>query len=206
MFAAVKAVRRTVGVLAVSLAAVAAAPAVSSATPFYPTTSCWLIEYPPSNQCAGGGWIGLVDASFPPNTVPNTNQITIARFDGLSAIPSNAVVTDATLSVYQTDEIGSDPKEISIREILSDWDSSADWLWPWSAPGGDYGSTWNTFAAPGNNAWSDPADITALVAAWVDGSIVNYGVGLMIEGISAPADHAIEVEDIVLDVDYYVPS
>ncbi|MDA0182157.1 hypothetical protein OJ997_17765 [Solirubrobacter phytolaccae] len=116
-----------------------------------------MIEYPPSNQCAGGGWIGEVDANFPPNTVGNTTQITIARFDGLSAIPSNAVVTDATLSVYQTNELGTDPKVVSILDVITDWDSSADWLWPWSNVGGDYGSEWNTFEAPGNNAWSDPA-------------------------------------------------
>jgi hypothetical protein len=199
------ATRRAVCVLSVSLAA-AALPSVAAASPIEPTLSCWLIEYPPSTQCDGGGWVGRTGPSgISPDAVPNTRQNTVVRFDDVSSIPSTAVVTEATLSAYQDDEQGVATKTVSVFGVTTDWDNSATWGWPWTNLGGDFTAELTTFDSPGDEQWSADVDVTDIVAAWVSGAEDNYGFGLSIPDTEDNVDHAVHFGDFVLDVDYYVP-
>jgi hypothetical protein len=163
-----------------------------------------LIEYPPAPNCPGGGWVGAADSGISPYAVPGTLQNTVVRWD-LSGIPSTAVITSATLSGYQNDELGVATKEVSVTPVTTDWDSSADWLYPWSTIGGDFGSEITTISSPGNGNWSTPVDVTATVADWVSGATDNYGFGLTIPGADRDTDLAVEFSDFDLDIDYYVP-
>lgn len=196
--------RRLVGLLSVSVAFAVALPAAATAsTPYNDTLFCWLIEYPPASNCDYDGWVGSADSGISPYAVPGTLQNTVVAFDSIDAIPSNFVVTSATFSAYQADELGSGTKEITVAPVVTPWNAGADWLSPWSTLGGDFGSPVGYIDSPGNGNWSDPIDITALVAGWVDGSIDNDGLGLTIDGADRDLDHAADFTDYVIEIDGY---
>src|SRR5262245_15597272 len=112
-------------------------------------------------------------------------QRVLVQFD-LSAIPANATINSATLSMQAT-QIGG-ALNISVYEIQESWSEgvkdggvdAASWNeretgTPWTAAGGTFDSTAvasiNTNSV-GQHSW----DITSLVQAWVDGTKANNGV------------------------------
>ena len=112
-------------------------------------------------------------------------QRALLQFD-LSAIPTNATITSATLTMQATQIDGQ--LNISVYEMLRAWvegsgsgaAGAANWNQSapgtnWTSAGGDFNATavanLNTNTT-GQHSWS----ITSLVQAWVNGSKTNYGL------------------------------
>ena len=112
-------------------------------------------------------------------------QRALFQFD-LSAIPSNATITSATLQMQAT-QIGG-TLNISVYEMLRAWTegtangtaNAANWNESasgtnWTSAGGDFNATavanLNTNST-GQHSWN----LTTLVQAWVDGTKTNNGV------------------------------
>src|SRR5581483_11993401 len=107
-------------------------------------------------------------------------------FFNVSAIPTTATVTSATLEMQST-QIGG-TLNISVYELLRAWtegsgNGTADAAnWTESAPGTNWTSPGADFVAgavanlntntTGQHSW----DLTSLVQAWVSGAKTNYGI------------------------------
>lgn len=105
------------------------------------------------------------------------------RFD-VGSIPLNATVTQATLSLYTTDE--STPGTIEAEAFTSDWTESgitrtqARFLDPWARSNGEVDRAMRHSAtSPGKNQWLD-FDLTESTQRWVNGA-PNYGIRLSTE-------------------------
>ncbi len=131
---------------------------------------------------AGDGNFGnavFLLASFNSGIDPSRDRA-FARFD-LSYIPSDAVVTKATLNFYLEASGGQEKVCMSVHRVLGSWHEAPPW-YP--------NITWNN--QPGHNAFASAThfvdktigyktwDVTSLVQSWIDGSEPNYG--LMLRG------------------------
>jgi RHS repeat-associated protein len=124
----------------------------------------------------------------------------LLKFDVTQAVPANATVTGATLSMYQPGTVTNPAGNSRLYAVTTDWDSHADWDWsktstPWLTSGGGGDITSNTnligpptaVAAAGNwYSWQAPL---AAVQGWVNGTLPNYGL-LMKTDTGAPATTA----------------
>jgi hypothetical protein len=104
----------------------------------------------------------------------------LIRFD-LSSIPSDSVVTQAMLFLYEKDE--KLDQVTYIYRVTSSWDeTSVTWSSPWNNPGGDYSSS-NAYASflPNQKNCMIEIDLTHLVQEWVSGT-PNHGMLLFSTG------------------------
>jgi len=110
---------------------------------------------------------------------PSRNRA-FARFD-LSYIPSDAKVTQATLSFYLENGSGQNKVCMSAHRVLGSWHEAPPWYpnitWN-NQPGHDSFAAATHFVdtTAGYKTW----DVTSLVQSWIDGSEANYG--LMLRG------------------------
>lgn len=110
----------------------------------------------------------------------------LVQFD-LSALPANATVISATLSLFVKDATGG-AVTISAHRLTNAWneaqvtwnarDKAASQLW--SSPGGDYDASASASAIIDNtkNVWRS-WNLTSLVATWLSNPASNYGVALV---------------------------
>jgi EGF-like domain/TGF-beta propeptide len=106
-------------------------------------------------------------------TLKVTNKDEALLQFALGSIPSDALVTSATLRLYVTDSLS--PLPISVRSVLV----------PWAEGTASYGSI-NQQLAPELSATLMPVsgvkwqsvNVTKLVQTWVSGSAPNYGLSL----------------------------
>ena len=116
---------------------------------------------------------------------------TLVRFD-VSSIPSGAIVVSATLTLVPSTLIFGAPFNVSSYPLKRNWiENQATWnIYStgnnWETVGGlganDIGSKEGTTAVPatGNAVFSIPV----MVQGWIDGSLTNYGVSLITDGIA----------------------
>jgi hypothetical protein len=99
----------------------------------------------------------------------------------LSSIPQNAIVSSATLYLYERDN--KDGQVTYIYRVTSNWnENTATWLL-WSLLGGDFDSSVSYFTyLPNQNNCMVTLDITSLVQGWVNGTYNNYGLMLYSTG------------------------
>jgi hypothetical protein len=182
------------------LAAIAVCPSAASATTvtLSPTDACWLLVYPP-DDCEGGPYLSVGE------DVQGYTRHSFLKFDEVSSIPANAVVTSATLSLLQADDYGSIDPPVSAWQMTSDWSSfNMNWF-NFSTPGGDFGTEVDS-QFPNGDGQLTQFNVTQLVADWVDGSAANYGIGLTVPDANAfMADYVVEYSTAELDIDYTVP-
>lgn len=100
----------------------------------------------------------------------------LLQFD-LGTIPSTALISSATLSLYAYD-VKDGNATINARKITTAWsENSVTWNSPWSSNGGDFGPVVDSEEfvkdIEGNwNSW----DITSLATDWKNSPSSNYGV------------------------------
>jgi FG-GAP-like repeat/EGF-like domain/TGF-beta propeptide len=119
------------------------------------------------SQSAGGQNFGALP------TLKVTNQDEALLQFALGSIPSNALVSSATLRLYVTDSLS--PLPISVRNVLVPWDEGT----------ATYGSI-NQQLAPEISATLMPVsgvkwqsvNVQKLVQKWVSGAVPNYGLSL----------------------------
>jgi hypothetical protein len=132
----------------------------------------------------------------------------LLKFD-LSSIPSNVVVTGASLYLY---ELGNAPGQVTyIHRLTSDWDEDTATWQRWASPGGDFDSSTAYFAyLTDQNNCMLTLDITRLVNAWVTGAHPNYGLLLLSSGPDQTISYASKENETTdrqprLNVTYTVP-
>jgi hypothetical protein len=97
----------------------------------------------------------------------------LLRF-GLDLLPQDAIVQSATLGI---NEFSSGSGEtVNVYRITEEWSESAGPAWNDFASSYDSTVSWASFDALGGLL---TADVTDLVAAWVNGSVANYGTMLV---------------------------
>jgi len=108
---------------------------------------------------------------------PADQSYGLIRF-GLTTLPKNALVKDATLklTLSSANFIWALPT-VDIYRITSAWDpTTATWSVPWSKPGGDIanGRVYSTVINPAtaDSYWR----VDTLVAGWMDGTMPNNGL------------------------------
>jgi hypothetical protein len=104
----------------------------------------------------------------------------LVKFD-LTSIPSNAIITDATLYLY---EKSNKPDQVtSIYRVTSDWTENTVTWQTWNLPGGDFDSSLSYFTYfPDQNNCMLSINLTSLVQLWVNGTYPNYGMLLYSTG------------------------
>lgn len=104
----------------------------------------------------------------------------LVKFD-LTSIPSNAIITDATLYLY---EKSNKPDQVtSIYRVTSDWTENTVTWQTWNLPGGDFDSSLSYFTYfPDQNNCMLSINLTSLVQLWVNGTYPNYGLLLYSTG------------------------
>ena len=162
-----------------------------------------------------------VESAFPTNnyalwpfTGIGNSVSTIVRtyieFD-LSSVPTDAIITDADLKLYQYSTNGTDNFTIGLYKIASDWDESTiDWD-PQPTSSTDAEIIINITA--GAVTWKS-WDIDTLVQGWLDGTITNYGMLLKDTDESSvntiayfyTSDYTTDTtKRPKLEIDYYIP-
>ena len=104
----------------------------------------------------------------------------LVKFD-LTAIPSNAIITNATLYLYEksnkTDQV------TFIYRVTSNWTENTVTWQTWNLPGGDFDSSLSYFTFfPDQNNCMLSINLTGLVQLWVNGTYPNYGLLLYSTG------------------------
>ena len=110
----------------------------------------------------------------------NADRRGLVKFD-LSSIPSNAIITNATLYLYEksnkTDQV------TFIYRVTSDWTENTVTWQTWNLPGGDFDNTVSHFTYfPDQNNCMLSINLTSLVQLWVNGTYPNYGLLLYSTG------------------------
>lgn len=165
-------------------------------------------EGSPNNNygARGDNWVGYQAST--------TEHKILIAFD-LSSIPSNAVLSAATLSLYCANEALSTDVDVDVHRSLVEWyEGDANG----GAPSGD-GSTWNERNYNGSVAWSGGAggvagteynatptdtttitgagdaeftwDVTDDVVGFLNGTYTNYGWWLLVASYVSPNLHKI---------------
>ena len=109
------------------------------------------------------------------------NRRGLLRFD-LSSIPTDAIITSATLYIYTSDS--STGVVTSVYRVTSPWsETTATWNSPWSIVGGDYNNLISYASYSPNTAnCMVTLNLTSLVSQWVNGTYQNYGMLLLSTG------------------------
>ncbi|MFZ1752489.1 MAG: SdrD B-like domain-containing protein [Caldilineaceae bacterium] len=116
------------------------------------------------------------DSSLIVKTESGKLQRALLQFD-LSSIPSTALVSSATLSLYVYDVKDGDAT-IHAHQVTRSWsESSVTWDYPWSNDGGDFGPSVDSeaFVKDDEGNWAS-WDITSLAMDWKSTPATNYGV------------------------------
>jgi RHS repeat-associated protein len=119
---------------------------------------------------------------------PTIRSRALMKF-GLGAIPSDAALMDASLSVYHTENAAPLPTRVELRALTKAWDSSVTWerrtaTQYWSTPGGDFNSELSEI--PPSSMGVKPGWLTFqtnmrdLVNKWVNDASTNNGVVLRV--------------------------
>jgi len=132
------------------------------------------------------------------------------QFD-VSSIPTDAVIVDADLKLYQYQTIGTEDFIIGLHQVTESWEES---VITWNNQPDYLPSPESTATITvGATIWLS-WDITALLQGWVDGSIVNHGV--LLKDTDEPMGNTfircytsdyitIPTQCPKLDITYYVP-
>jgi RHS repeat-associated protein len=141
--------------------------------------ACYISGTNPSASCPGGNYLDVgYDGKQPYRT--------LLQFD-LSSVPSNAVILSSDLGMYLASESTTTATSVSLYQLTQAWTTGANWntydgVHPWTTPGGVFnGSPVYTVAnvgAAGSIYTVYNWYLTALTAAWVNGSVPNDGVVL----------------------------
>ena len=173
----------------------------------------YIVSGVPNTNYNANGWTEVQKTT---TTVRNT----LIKFD-VSAIPSNAIVVSATLTLVARSRSGT-PFNVSTYPLKRAWvESQATWNvystgHAWGTAGGtkdgtDIGSKESTAAMPstGNAVFSIPI----MVQGWVDGSLTNNGVNLITDTVADnkwlygwDSEHATSANRPSLEVIYRLPS
>jgi hypothetical protein len=112
----------------------------------------------------------------------NTSELRgLVHFD-LSDIPTNAIITSATLYLYPKDD--QTGQITYLYRVTRSWsETTATWNVPWTSPGGDFDSS-IAYALYRNEQKNCALslDITSLVQLWTSNVYPNYGILLYAVG------------------------
>lgn len=125
----------------------------------YNQSQSMVVSYDPSNQ---------------------KQEFILLKFD-MAGIPSNAIITKATLKFWQTSSSGAANVTLKVQRPSSDWGSTTTWNTKPQLVG-----TYGTLSVPNNNNFRE-VDIVVLAQSWVDGSIANRGVAIVVDSALLPA-------------------
>jgi hypothetical protein len=104
----------------------------------------------------------------------------LLKFD-LSSIPANAVISSATLYLYEQDN--KTGQTTHIYRVASDWNEDTVTWRSWNLFGGDFDISTSYYSyIPDQKDCLLTLDITNLVREWVNGTYNNYGVMLYSTG------------------------
>jgi hypothetical protein len=104
----------------------------------------------------------------------------LLKFD-LSSIPSNAVISSATLYLYEQDN--KTGQTTHVYRVTSDWNEHTVTWRSWNLFGGDFDISTSYYSyIPDQKDCLLTLDITNLVREWVNGTYNNYGVMLYSTG------------------------
>ncbi len=135
---------------------------------------CRIDETNPTTSYCGGtnlevGWNGSKD------------HRSLLYFDLGTALPKDAIVTEALLGMYLYSHSTSTAKQVGAYRVAQPWTSSATWnkydsTHSWTTPGGDSSSTYGavTSGIGTANGWTHWYP-TQIVQQWADGSQPNNG-------------------------------
>ncbi len=138
-----------------------------------------------TNLCAASGWKVLGAKAVYHSGSADEYARSIMRFD-TSAIPKNAYVASATISLYSP-SVAKNTAGTELREVSDkSWAANVNWIsWKsgalWATEGGDYGSAGasiSTSARGSEAGWwnfSSP-ELTSLVERWASGVTPKQGV------------------------------
>jgi RHS repeat-associated protein len=141
--------------------------------------------------CGSGGQKSLY-AAFRPAGMGEW-QRSLLRFD-LSAIPSNAYVSAATLGVHAP-SAALNTSGLEVRQVTRTWTGQVNWFKydgsaSWTNHGGDFTTLGAEIATSerGSQAgwWNFSQGLPMLVQGWVSGSISNQGVLLKLKDDKTP--------------------
>lgn len=149
------------------------------------------------------------DPTFDVRPDNNADRRGLLKFD-LSAIPSDATITRATLYLYQKDN--KTGQTTYVYRVTSNWrEDTVTWL-SWSLLGGDFDSSTSYFTfLPDQNNCMLTMDVTNLVQLWVNGSFPNQGLLLYATGPNHKISYVTKEDGTAgeqpkLDIVYVVPS
>jgi RHS repeat-associated protein len=156
-----------------------------------PALDCIIVNdgYEPS-RCGPSQTYMLAKANYP-SSGPDVIGRTLLRFD-LSAIPSTASITSATIGLYAASEAKNISK-VDLYDVSRSWTSDLNWKYweehhnvntEWDTLGGDYGKYMSTPTSVKTSERGSAAgwwkfssdDLRWLVARWKAGSVPNNGV------------------------------
>jgi RHS repeat-associated protein len=138
-----------------------------------------------TNMCAASGWKVLGAKAAYHSSSADEYARSIMRFN-TSAIPKNAYVASATISLYSP-SVAKNTAGAELREVADKkWESNVSWKnWkagsPWAAEGGDYGSAGASISTSSRGSeagwwnFSSP-ELTSLVERWASGITPTQGV------------------------------
>ncbi len=149
-----------------------AGPAISAEVTLNPVADTYVFEGAPDTNFGADATLrtGECVACF----VPGRERI-LLRFD-LTGLPPNAVISQATLRLYQEGSWswGLSSVNLSVRRVIHPWEElSATWNDRPLITNASFAST-TSGTGTGWRTW----DVTSLVQLWQDGSEPNYGFGL----------------------------
>jgi len=129
----------------------------------------------------------------------------------LSSVSENARVTDADLLLYQYGTPGTVNCIIDLHKVTSGWqEGTVDWS---SQPNYLTETEYSTNITAGAVTWKS-WDIDTLVQGWLDGTVTNYGMALMVTDETTldtivyfhSSDYTTDTtKRPKLEIDYYIP-
>ncbi|MGB6370773.1 MAG: DNRLRE domain-containing protein [Atribacterota bacterium] len=132
------------------------------------------------------------------------------QFD-LSSVSENARVIDADLRLYQYGTPGTENCIIDLHKVTSGWqEGTVDWS---SQPNYSTETEYSTNITAGAATWK-LWDIDTLVQAWLDGTVTNYGMALLVTDETTldtivyfhSSDYTTDTtKRPKLEIDYYIP-
>ncbi len=143
--------------------------------------NAWESDLAPSN----GSWAA---GSYPATWTGLSQSVhrTLMKFD-LSVVPAYASVTSATVQIF---ELWSQPvTTVRAHQVIAPWDEATVSYTNFGSESNFLPATVGSFQA-GSGGGTKSFDITALAAAWVDGSQENEGFILEEDIGSTPALHS----------------
>lgn len=151
---------------------------------FWPSADTYLLQTSPTTPQGANNALAVKSGSG--------ERVSMIKFD-LSAIPANATVTAATLTITKRGTGGTGLVN-NIHRLVRDWVESeatyneAETGTNWGTAGAanttsDYNTTLlDTLTVPAAQNAPETADLTSVVQDWVDGTSNNYGIRISSDG------------------------